>query len=93
MSFIVELISQLGSMGFILWLVWRTTNHTIPRLAETFERGVREARADFKEILAQERQDFLHALGHEREFFEKQIESKSREVTTVVEILKQTQGH
>jgi hypothetical protein len=93
MSFVVELVSQLGSMGFILWLVWRTTNHTIPRLAKSFEDSTKEARNDFKEILALERGAFLEALKSERAFFEKQIEARGREVTTVVEILKQTHGH
>ena len=89
---IVELVSQLGSLGFILWLVWRTTNHTIPRLAESFERNLREAREDFKEMLRQERQDFREMSEKEREFFSRQMEMKTREVTQVVELFKKTHG-
>jgi hypothetical protein len=75
-SFFVEIISNLGALGFILWLVWRTTNHTIPRLAESFEKGIKEAREDHRVSLDQQRQDFRESLGESREFYAKQLETQ-----------------
>ena len=86
----MDILSQLPPLAFIMWLVWRTTNHTIPRLAESFEANLREAREDFKEMLHQERKDFREMLEKEHEFFEKQMEAKTREVTQVVDLLKKT---
>lgn len=58
----VDLIAALGPMGFVFWLVWRTTSHTIPRLAQRFEEGMERQRQDFKEILYtfQENEQRIH---------------------------------
>jgi len=58
----VELVSALGPMGFVFWLVWRTTSHTIPRLAQSFEEAVEKQRQDFKELLLkfQEHEQKVH---------------------------------
>lgn len=48
----IDLIAALGPMGFVFWLVWRTTSHTIPRLAQRFEEGIEKQRQDFKDMLS-----------------------------------------
>lgn len=64
----VDLISALGPMGFVFWLVWRTTSHTIPRLAKGFEDGIEKQRQDFKEMLYtfQENEQRTHEKEMER---------------------------
>lgn len=67
-SIMVDLISALGPMGFVFWLVWRTTSHTIPRLANDFRDGIEKQRQDFKEMLSkfQENEQRIHAMEVER---------------------------
>lgn len=67
-SVIVDLISNVGAMGFVFMLVWRTTNHTIPRLARSFEKATKDAQQDFRNILQQQRDDFRDSLREHREF-------------------------
>lgn len=67
-STIVDLISNVGAMGFVFMLVWRTTNHTIPRLAKSFERATKDAQQDFQKVLKQQRDDFQDTLREHREF-------------------------
>lgn len=62
----VELIGNLGAMGFIFWLVHRTTTHTIPRLAENFEQASKEQREDFRKILESQREDFKMQIDTQR---------------------------
>lgn len=62
-----QLIGDLGSLGFILYLVHRTTTHTIPRLAAEYMESEKRAREDFREILKQQRSDFRTELERERE--------------------------
>jgi hypothetical protein len=69
----VQLVSALGPMGFVMWLVWRTTNHTIPRLAKNFEEALDRERADFKSIITDQREDFRRELDREREIYFRQI--------------------
>jgi len=64
---VISLIADLGAMGFILYLVHRTTTHTIPRLADSYMQGEAKQRADFKDALRSQREDFLSALERERE--------------------------
>jgi glutathionylspermidine synthase len=73
-SMLVQLIGDLGSLGFILWLVHRTTTHTIPRLAKEFAEATEKLRQDFKEILQAQREDFRRELEREREINGKQTE-------------------
>ncbi len=68
-SFFVDLVGNIGALGFIFWLVWRTTNHTIPRLAQSFEESVDKSRADFREELKEQRVDFRNMLAEQRTFF------------------------
>jgi predicted negative regulator of RcsB-dependent stress response len=69
----LDLVGNLGALGFIFWLVWRTTNHTIPRLAESFEKAVEAARKDYREASTQERADFMDALERQRQATEVQM--------------------
>lgn len=66
-GFFVTLIGDLGSLGFILYLVHRTTTHTIPRLAAEYMQSEQRLREDFKIILTEQRGDFLGALDRERQ--------------------------
>lgn len=70
----MNLVGNLGALGFIFWLVWRTTNHTIPRLAESFEKGITEQRKDHKEEMDRARADYLQALVQQRSDFCAQLE-------------------
>jgi homospermidine synthase len=65
---IVNLIGDLGAIGLVFWLVYKTTTHTIPRLAKEYSDSEQRQRSDFKEILQQQRIDFLQALERERQF-------------------------
>lgn len=89
----ISLLSDLGAMAFVLWLVWRTTNHTIPRLAEKFEEGIEKQRQDFKAQSEKERSDFAALLAEQRTFFSAQIERERefscRQTDSIVETLKE----
>lgn len=68
---LVKLISDLGSLGFIFWLVHRTTTQTIPRLAKNFEDAVERQRIDFKEQAEKYRESFMELIREQRaQFFE-----------------------
>ena len=58
----MELLQALGPMGFIFWLVHRTTTHTVPRLAKSFEEGIDKQRIDFKELAKQQHESFERML-------------------------------
>ena len=76
---IVELVSSLGTFGFVLWLVHRTTTHTIPRLAADNDKRQGIQRADFIAAQEQTRDDFREALTETREAFQREME-REREV-------------
>lgn len=84
-SFFIELVGNLGSLGFILWLVWRTTNHTIPRLAKGFEDNIKEARTDFKELLNKQRDDFRISLNEQRQ-------AHKNEIDTIIDLVRKENG-
>lgn len=78
----MSLVQLFGPMGFIMYLVWRFQNHTIPRLAAENHDALARQRDDFKGILinavdrfekqALEQREFFHAtLKREQEFHEK----------------------
>lgn len=73
LSLLTQLISALGPMGFVMWLVHRTTTHTIPRLAKSFEEALDRARADYKGAMAEQRSDLLRLVDREHEVCEKLI--------------------
>ncbi len=80
----LDLFSNLGAIGFIFWLTWRTTNHTIPRLAKSFEDSVKVNREDFKETLKQQRDDFKVLIEQHREFFSRQLEAERLQLEKIV---------
>ena len=76
---LVELVSSLGTFGFVLWLVHRTTTHTIPRLAAENAARQEIQRADFIAAQIQTRDDFREALTEQREVFQREM-GREREV-------------
>jgi hypothetical protein len=73
LDLLTSLVSALGPMGFVMWLVYRTTNHTIPRLAKNFEEALDRQRMDFKEIISNQRADFARELERERDISKDQM--------------------
>jgi len=73
-NMLVQLMGDLGSLGFILYLVHRTTTHTIPRLADAYIVAEERLRQDFKEMLQIQRHDFTDALERERQILTDQTE-------------------
>ena len=57
------LVSNLGAVGLIFWLVWRATNTTLPRMALDFENSLKAERCDFREMLQQQRTDLLAVIA------------------------------
>lgn len=70
----VSLISDLGAMGFILWMTHRLTTQTIPRLARQFEEASEKQRQDFKAMLKEQREMFESRARREEELFTKSVE-------------------
>lgn len=66
-QFISDNVSNLGAIGFIILLTWRTFSHTIPKMLEKFETSSKEARAEFRESLQRQRDDFREILLEFRE--------------------------
>ena len=91
---LTQLVSALGPMGFVMWLVWRTTNHTIPRLAQAFEEAIERQRTDFKAMMKEQRDDLHRFLEREQDTHMKQtdkmvkaIEELSKEVRNVRDVV------
>jgi hypothetical protein len=64
---LISLVGDLGALGFVFWMAWRLTNHTIPRLAAQFEAATDRQRADFKEMLSTQRDAFSNMMERERQ--------------------------
>lgn len=64
---VVQLVSDLGALGFVLWLAHRLTAKTIPDLTERYTSAADKQRADFRQMLEQQRVDFsdLHKRDHD----------------------------
>jgi len=94
---LVDLISNLGSLGFVFWLVLRTTNHTIPRLAKSFEESMKQTREDFRDIGIRTRDDFREILEETRSFYAAQIERERQfnelQNNRLIEALKELKGN
>lgn len=69
---LTQLVGALGPVGFVMWMVWRNTNYTIPRLAKSFENATDRQRQDFKEMFNQQRGDFERILTRQQEIHESQ---------------------
>lgn len=70
-DFAVDLITNLGSFGFILWLVHRTFSVIIPRLVKGFEDSIKAMQESFNEQSDKQRQDFKEIVGLQRLDFER----------------------
>lgn len=79
---LMSLIGDLGALGFVLWMAWRMTNHTIPRLAKSFEDATDRQRNDFKEMLKEQRDSCATMMEREREVH-------GQHVDRIVETLKE----
>lgn len=84
-AILTDLVSALGPMGFVMWLVWRTTHHTIPRLAKSFEDAIDRQRADFKEMAMHQRQDFAREMDRERAVHSAQMDRLATAVEKLVD--------
>lgn len=73
-TLVTQLISAFGPFGFVMWLVWRTTNHTIPRLAQSFEAALDRQRAEFREYLQQQRADFERMIVREQQVHQEHVD-------------------
>ena len=86
---LVDVVSNLGALGIVLWLIVRFSNHTIPRLAKKFEEALSEARTDFKEALANQRADFFKFAEEQRDFFDTRIEAEHDKMDQFAKLLKE----
>ena len=77
-SMIVELVGNVGAIGIVIWLVIRTTNHTIPRLAKQHEDSIEKQRSDFKEIISKTSEAFENGLEKQRQDY-KDLSNQSRQ--------------
>lgn len=84
-----QLIAALGPMGFVMWLVWRTTNHTIPRLAKSFEEAADRQRKEFKEMFQQQRNDFDRILRREQEISQRHVDAMVKAIGDLTAAIKQ----
>lgn len=89
---IVSLIGDLGAMGFVLWLTWKLTNHTIPRLAKEFQEGVAAARKDFKDLLHEQRSDYKESLQQQRSDFREMFQAQRTDFETMMEREREVHG-
>lgn len=58
---------NVGAFGLVAWLVKHTFSHTIPRLAEGFEKALTEHRVEFATALQEQRHEFLVQLNSQLE--------------------------
>jgi hypothetical protein len=72
----MQLAGNVGAMAFILWLVWRTQNYTIPRLVKDFKEGIEKSRQEFKESLDKQRNDFKEVTANARTDFLDQMKEQ-----------------
>jgi hypothetical protein len=87
---VVSLITDLGSFGFILYLVHRTQTHTIPKLVSTFVESNEKQREDFKGVLVNERENFERMLNSQQELSGKMHESVSVEIKHLADEIRRT---
>ena len=79
---IVQLIGDLGAIGFVLFLTHRLTTKTIPDLSKEFQDSAAKQRAEFSATLNRQREDFVK--WHERE-----IDTHEKHVSSIVDALKE----
>ncbi len=62
-----------GALLLVMWLVYHTFKHTIPRLAGDFKQTLKEQRDSFIEELREERRMCREELGIQRQEFGSKI--------------------
>ncbi len=87
-NFFVDAVGNVGALGFIFWLVWRTTNHTLPRITKSFEESVERGRQDHLASLQKQRDDFRDMLGDQRDFFADRVDAEKRQTDKLLETFK-----
>ena len=68
----VDILADLGALGFVMWLVHRTMTHTIPEMAKSFLNAVQSIQATFEEMFKLQRTDFERIVQREQAFHEEQ---------------------
>jgi len=81
------IVSNLGAVGLIFWLVWRTINTTIPTLVSSFEESQKQARIDFRESLKEQRKEHGEQLEEHREFYADQVKLCREHATKAFETM------
>lgn len=76
---IVKVISEVGSVGILLWLVHRTYSDTLPKITERFEKALNKLQESFENHVNRERDDFKSMLEQQRSDFERII-SREQEI-------------
>ena len=66
----IDVVSNLGSLGVLAWLVYHAATKLLPDIVERFETALKEQRTDlvgqFKEILEEQRADFRETNENHR---------------------------
>ncbi len=70
----LQLIESLGPLGFIMWLVYRFQNFTIPRIVAENHAAQAQQRNDFKEMFDLQRADFKTIIEREQEVHKDQTD-------------------
>jgi hypothetical protein len=87
-NILVDAAGNLGALGFIFWLVWHTTNHTLPKITKSFEESVERGRQDHLSALQKQRDDFRDMLGEQRDFFEDRVDAEKRQADKLIDAFK-----
>lgn len=58
----LQLVSQLGGMGFVVWFAWYTITRTLPSLSEKYDEGLRAAFAEAKTAREEFRAELTRVL-------------------------------
>ena len=80
----LSLMQLFGPMGFIMYITWRFQHHTIPRLVAENHAAMHQARNDFREILANQREDFKATIEREQAVHEPQTDMIIQRLNTIV---------
>lgn len=89
---ILDVASNVGAMGFVLFLAHRLTTSTIPALFAKFEEATAKQRDDFGRALSMQREDFERWHEHENKFHETQIESIVGALTELTAEMRDSDG-
>lgn len=84
------LLSDLGSMGFIVWLFYRMNTKTVPEMANKFDASVKEQRAEFAVSLKDLEEKHAEELDRQREDFRIEVERERENCTKQIDRLDQS---